>query len=587
MIALPKALQPWAAELALLSGDTLDGLASWLAPLRSLIGPMARPLASSLGDPDGFSGLSRRGSYERLLLSEWLLALEVPEEFLRRAAMGEHMFTQPAFVTPHGASRCLALLDCGPRQIGAPRLGQLAALIVLQARAEASQAQFEFAILGDETPPKSLHRQSIAWWSRASSWADGEDGLHEWHERLQDDSWDEVWICGASSLLSSEATRLEANLLTIDPTTHEGAPSLSLAVRARGQALREATLMLPPTKLGVRILRSPLGNARPFTPPAATVCEGSEHLSICGRRLFVSDGKGGFIGHHVPNTSRANAGRPKQAPMGYERRLLAVDLCERRMMLLAIGDDEQIWLEGTGLNGELSIGAPHVLPLEAPLEWRDDQGAFQMFIVRAEPPHFLAAILDPRQQLWKLEVDTDKSVLEPIDRSCHDAVRLGRHAVGWRSGSTGRLEVFGATIDLSAADHSRAHFAIEAPVNSWRRGEVRVAWAEFGQILISGLDSSTYDLAAPEHPLLGLDLSDQHNPRRPAVLYVKNEREVWRRRLQEPDALLFSRPLPFASIRHEPSGEKIVWRGSEGHVGVFCLRHDEEVLFLRAKSEGT
>ena len=44
------------------------------------VGPMAseEPLAD--GDPDGFLGLSRRGPYERLLLTEWLLSTEAPDE---------------------------------------------------------------------------------------------------------------------------------------------------------------------------------------------------------------------------------------------------------------------------------------------------------------------------------------------------------------------------------------------------------------------------------------------------------------------------------------------------------------------------
>ena len=48
------------------------------------------------GEPDGYDGIASRGIYERLVTSEWLLADEEPDEFDRRAAMGEHTFTRLA-----------------------------------------------------------------------------------------------------------------------------------------------------------------------------------------------------------------------------------------------------------------------------------------------------------------------------------------------------------------------------------------------------------------------------------------------------------------------------------------------------------
>ncbi len=42
--------------------------------------------------PDGYDGIGRRGSYDRLLASEWLIHDELPDEFLRRVVSGEHAF---------------------------------------------------------------------------------------------------------------------------------------------------------------------------------------------------------------------------------------------------------------------------------------------------------------------------------------------------------------------------------------------------------------------------------------------------------------------------------------------------------------
>lgn len=64
------------------------------------------------------------------------MATEVPDEFLRRAAAGEHGFLALASRRPPETRRCVALLGTGPDALGAPRLAHLALLVVLSARAQ-------------------------------------------------------------------------------------------------------------------------------------------------------------------------------------------------------------------------------------------------------------------------------------------------------------------------------------------------------------------------------------------------------------------------------------------------------------------
>src|SRR5262249_28943075 len=89
MIDLPLELAPWRALLGLFPPALAASLGAWIPEIDRIIGPLraARPRAQ--GEPDGFSGIARRGGVERLLLSEWLLAEEAPDEFVRRAAMSE------------------------------------------------------------------------------------------------------------------------------------------------------------------------------------------------------------------------------------------------------------------------------------------------------------------------------------------------------------------------------------------------------------------------------------------------------------------------------------------------------------------
>src|SRR5580704_19501113 len=149
LTALPPALARWAPMLGLFPDEVAGELGRWIPRIALAIGPMRTSRPDGSGDPDGFAGLARRGSYERLLLTEWLLADEAPDEFARRAAMGEHAFFHLARRSPARAASSVAIFDTGPDQIGAPRIAGLAALIVLAERASRAGARFAWGILHD------------------------------------------------------------------------------------------------------------------------------------------------------------------------------------------------------------------------------------------------------------------------------------------------------------------------------------------------------------------------------------------------------------------------------------------------------
>ena len=144
---LPRALTPWAEYLQLLPAEQIVAFAPLVQQLDIAIGPLRVQTRGGGGEPDGFDGLTRRGAYDRLLLSEWLLADEMPEEFARRAVMSEHAFLQVARQDPAGARVSFVLFDAGPNQLGAPRIAHLAALIVLARRAEAAGASLIWGVL--------------------------------------------------------------------------------------------------------------------------------------------------------------------------------------------------------------------------------------------------------------------------------------------------------------------------------------------------------------------------------------------------------------------------------------------------------
>ncbi len=145
LMELPRALMPWAEWLDLFPAELIAPIGELIRRLDMAIGPLHAKGQPGQDEPNGFDGIARRGDYDRLLLSEWLLADEAPDEFLRRATMNEHVFLEPARIAPAGARCSVALFDAGPNQLGAPRLAHLAALIVLARRAQAIGAQFHGA----------------------------------------------------------------------------------------------------------------------------------------------------------------------------------------------------------------------------------------------------------------------------------------------------------------------------------------------------------------------------------------------------------------------------------------------------------
>ena len=146
---LPESLQPWRQWLTWFSPEHLPLFADLFGRLNPLLGPWRGRQQGGVPEPDGLGDLQRRGPYERLLSSEWLLAGEMPEEFMRRAVSGEHMFLAPQYRAQQASRLIVVLFDAGPLQLGAPRLVHLALLMLLARRAEEAGAELRWGILQD------------------------------------------------------------------------------------------------------------------------------------------------------------------------------------------------------------------------------------------------------------------------------------------------------------------------------------------------------------------------------------------------------------------------------------------------------
>ncbi len=312
MSGLPLALAPWAAQLTPFAPDLALVLGGFARRIAAALGPLPARAAIA-GEPDGVDGLSRRGAYDRLLLTEWLLAEELPDEFIRRAAASEHLFLDRGSRGQGVARRSIALLDAGPDQLGSPRIAQLALLVVLASRAEAAGLALEWGIA--QEPSSGLAQGFGADLARRLLDARTEQPpsaalLAQWSPKLPQ-GCDDLWFVGGPGLLSLAppgASRLLAEDVT-DPSVRQ----VRLALVARG-IRRELILELPPRSDCTRLLRDPFHSTvvEPTRAPGKIVAEAGVVFAANGRHAVVRLQGGDLLDVHIPNSPRAPAGRARR-----------------------------------------------------------------------------------------------------------------------------------------------------------------------------------------------------------------------------------------------------------------------------------
>lgn len=313
---LPAALAPWAAWLGLFPEAHARTLGPLVQRLAAAIGPLALPTVAAEGEPDGFGGLDRRGGYERLLISEWLLAEVAPDEFMRRAAMGEHAFLRVERRAPARARTCVALFDVGPTQLGSPRIAHIAALIALLRRADAGGASLAWGAL--QRPDEPLERAAIpasvkALLARRSAAVVAERELDAWRARAEQDGWTDVWIVGQPAALASRWPRV-GSVEVREPIAADVRELIATVRGADGRVAR-TRLPLPDGPGCVRLIRDPF-------PAAPTAVAGARVttrrvpvtnlvISACGEQVFAGARGGGVIAYPIPHSASGGVGRPK------------------------------------------------------------------------------------------------------------------------------------------------------------------------------------------------------------------------------------------------------------------------------------
>ncbi len=318
MIALPKLLAPWAQELAIFPHDVALVVGELASRLTALLGSGEETEAPH-GIPDGFDGIDVRGTYDRLVTSEWLLLDELPDEFMRRVVSKEHAFLKRAHRTDGAKKRVVALFDASAEQLGAPRVVQIALLVVLAQRATRRGAALFWGTLQDQT--FALHgartQESIGALLRTRGRPPATAAnIAQWRVALAAVPTSETWFVGAAAVaegaLATGASAISLRELIAPQTTPD---AVRVAVEARPhEAARPRALMLhvPTRRAAVQLLRDPFSSIAPSRNTHATALASDTTLEfeIRGRRLFARTQTGGLLVINVPNSPNATVAPP-------------------------------------------------------------------------------------------------------------------------------------------------------------------------------------------------------------------------------------------------------------------------------------
>ncbi|EKT57597.1 hypothetical protein [Providencia sneebia] len=355
---LPKALQPWQTWLSWLSPELVPAFSEILQRLNRVVGPVHGKHTGGLPEQDGLGVIERKGDYQHLLLSEWLIADELPDEFIRRAINSEHLFLAANHKIEQSLNQITILFDCGPFQLGACRLVHIALLILFAQRAEQAGCDFQWGTLQSPKillPLENINHLQALLKQRTYSPVLPEH-IAQWHEFIQlDDNIQngELWlVTGANQetlLASIPAThRIE---LVADDIRQE---KIDAYIHGNGHH-RYVQLPMPPEKLSIPLIK---GNLRLTTiqnsyndqfivslmiPPII-----SFHGSCIGVALL---GRSGFAVIKIPPILNKNnpTNRPQKKNLDYQMypaatSILALQCHGKRMgALLAYKEGIGFW----------------------------------------------------------------------------------------------------------------------------------------------------------------------------------------------------------------------------------------------------
>ena len=340
-LSLPKALEPWRDWLTLFPPELTDAIGQMLLRLDPLVGRLKFASQRTNDEPVGIGNIVQRGTYDRLLMTEWLFADAEPDEFIRRAASGELLFlgTEPDIRLR--SQLCIALFDAGPMQLGEPRLAHIVLFILLSRRAEEAGAQFKWGILQN---PGVLHetqgREAMKTLLTSKSLRNATTAeLASWDLLLKEQDKN---LCDCWQISDTHTARIKraTNLFNIKVDLFSGDQNRSLNLQlSQRNNQRDVKLELPKEDVAIRILREPFKRIDGL----AHVRNGKSRPSLKQAPRFASKGcwlavpqlDGNIVIYNVPQSVRAAPGKFRTVRQPAKGSILAAGVMGKNLAYIA------------------------------------------------------------------------------------------------------------------------------------------------------------------------------------------------------------------------------------------------------------
>lgn len=316
---------PWWEELDFLAPDAREDFGHLVSQLDR--GLRAKAALAETDNPAGWSGITRRGTWNRLMPNEWALADEYPEEFVRRADEGELSFWEVAREHQPTSPSVWVWVDAGPDQLGACRVVQIAVLLWLQRECRRHGGQFFWGTI--QSPEKGYERLSGEELKKflAARSLDPPRRPPERMDKVQ------TWCLGAPSWMTQVPPGIHQVALT-----QSGPHTVTL-----GAFGRQVPLTLPSSRRAVRLLRDPMVWQQP-TPERSmeTVVSGRLAISSGAHKvMLVNDHQIALV--PIPSSSNEPPGKIRRYDLPWVGRVIACGLDQKALRIVQAQDGEWVF----------------------------------------------------------------------------------------------------------------------------------------------------------------------------------------------------------------------------------------------------
>ncbi|NWD76036.1 hypothetical protein HX890_18165 [Pseudomonas gingeri] len=478
---LPESLQPWRQWLEWFAPELVPTLGALLGRISPLLGPFRGTQQGGVPEPDGLGDLRRRGSYERLLTSEWLLADEFSDEFLRRASSGEHLFLAPELRARQASRLIVVLFDAGPLQLGGARLVHLALMILLARRAAEHGAQFRWGVLQQDPELFEFHSSSqLHGLLEARTYtAVTEAHWQRWQAALAEspEAASECWLVGQRLPSVKGSAGQGVRVLQIQRGLFGDA--LELQVQPGGAV--PIVLPLPDKEAAQRLLKGQFVNEVPVDAHMTTAAQ----ISLASSPLIGSAAthvaaclldEPGLLIFAIPRPGQKKSAKLKRQLWPRESTPLAVVL-QNRQAGAVLSTDEQLRFWQLPQIG--TVTRPPQEELLAPVGTATLLPA--IYLRTSNQGRLFMLTSDRTLAFWKNTSGEFVSATVPgrtyyQDRDVLGMARINDEVLVYANRSAGRLFVRHATLNTtrydaySLGDGSEATQVLFSSLRSWRRG---------------------------------------------------------------------------------------------------------------------